>query len=66
LEKVDGQIEAQLELVAIGEKKLQQLQMQLQALQPNSTKDAKSSIVGEIKLQIASQEGMVKACKATL
>jgi hypothetical protein len=40
--------------------------MQLQDLQPNSTKDAKSSIVVEMKLQIASQEGMVKACKATL
>jgi hypothetical protein len=40
--------------------------MQLQDLQPNSTKDVKNSIVVEMKLQIASQEGMVKACKATL
>ncbi len=40
--------------------------MQLQALQPNSTKDAKSSIVVEMKLQITSQKGMVKACKAII
>jgi hypothetical protein len=50
LENVDSQIEARLEFVAIGEEELQQLQMQLQALQPNSTEDAKSSIVVEMKL----------------
>ncbi len=50
LEKVDSQIEVRLELVTTGEEELQQLQMQLQALQPNSIEDAKSSIIVEMKL----------------